>query len=111
TRPAWFGRDLKTLIPKLQEGRDTEPDGSRPMVYRGIGVRPTNLPDHKPGFESEYTANNLTANALTPSQNGAAVLSLSGQSGHLDCFVQLLKEKDKDKEKEKVVENNENALT
>ena len=41
TRPAWFGRDLKTLIPKLQEGRDTRADGSRVHVYRGIGVRPS----------------------------------------------------------------------
>ncbi len=36
TRPAWFGRDLKTLVPKLQEGRDTRADGSRVHAYRGI---------------------------------------------------------------------------
>jgi P4 family phage/plasmid primase-like protien len=111
TRPAWFGRDLKTLIPKLQEGRDTKPDGARVHVYRGIGIRPTNSVDHKPGIESECTA---LQTALTPSQNGVAELSLSGQSGqsgHLDCFLQLLNKIDNDKEKEKVVENNENART
>ena len=108
TRPAWFGRDLKTLIPKLQEGRDTRADGSRPMVYRGIGVRAASSPDDEPGIKSDCTSRQK---GLAPSQNGAAVLSLSGQSGHLDCFVQLLNEIDKDKGKEKVVENNENALT
>jgi hypothetical protein len=67
--------------------------------------------DDKPGIESDCTANNLTATALAPSHNGAAVLSLSGQSGHLDCFLQLVKEKDDVRGEEKVVENNENALT
>ncbi len=108
THPAWFGRDLKTLIPKLQEGRDTKADGSRVHVYRGISIRPANSPDHKPGIKSECTTPQTVP---TPPQNGVAVLSLSGQSGHLDCFVQLLQEKDKDKGKEKVVENNENART
>jgi P4 family phage/plasmid primase-like protien len=176
TRPAWFGRDLKTLIPKLQEGRDTK----RAYIYRGLGIRQTTSPDdqtfeydcttdkkpvsskndgaepshpghpghldcflqlfqekvmdkekekvvennenaqdaqarptkhdsegEKPGIESECTA---LQTALSPSQNGVSQLSLSGQSGHLDCFLQLLNEKDKDKGKEKVVENNENAL-
>lgn len=107
TRPAWFGRDLKTLIPKLQEGRDTKSDGSRPMIYRGIGVRTCVTPDDNLPKKSDCTTNRIPV----PSSNGAAGLSLSGQSGHLDCFVQLLKEKDEGKGKEKVVENNENAMT
>jgi len=111
TRPAWFGRDLKTLIPKLQEGRDTLSDGSRVRVYRGIGVRPADLPDDKPGIESDCKTNNLTATTLAPAQNGVAVLSLSGQSGHLDCFVQLVNKIDEGKGEEKVVENKGNART
>jgi putative DNA primase/helicase len=87
TRPAWFGRDLKTLIPKLQEGRDTKPDGARVHVYRGIGIRPANSPNDKQGIHSDITT---LQTVPTPPQNGIAVLSLSGQSGHLDCFVQLL---------------------
>lgn len=111
TRPAWFGRDLKTLIPKLQEGRDTLSDGSRPMVYRGIGVRIARTPNDNPGIESDCAANNLTATALAPAQNGTAVLSLSGQSGHLDCFVQVLNQIDEGNGEEKVVEIKENAMT
>lgn len=107
TRPAWFGRDLKTLIPKLQEGRDTKADGSRPMIYRGIGVRTCVTPDDNQPKKSDCTTNKMPV----PYSNGAAGLSLSGQSGHLDCFVQLLKEKNKGKGEEKVVENNGNAMT
>lgn len=177
TRPAWFGRDLKTLVPKLQEGRE---GNARVYVYKGIGIRQSSTPDpekhgrgdtcerdnqnipeptrqmavtgiapghpghldcfsqlfsekdrgirkekvvennenaqdaqaerlkdDKPDIESDCKADNIP----TPSQNGAAVLSLSGQSGHLDCFAQLLKKVEMDKEKEKVVKNNDNALT
>jgi len=110
TRQAWFGRDLKTLIPKLQEGRETSVNGSRPMVYRGIGVRASVKPDHDETKNSGCTTNKT----VDPAVNGAVGLSLSGQSGHLDCFVQLFddmnKDKDKDKE-EKVIENNGNAMT
>jgi putative DNA primase/helicase len=107
TRPAWFGRDLKTLIPKLQEGRDTKADGSRPMVYRGIGVRASQTPDEDQTKMSDCKADNNHA----VSQNGVAVLSQSGQSGHLDCFVQLFDKKDKGIRNEKVVVNKENAMT
>jgi len=110
TRQAWFGRDLKTLIPKLQEGRDTRADGSRPMVYRGIGVRPCNSPDETPGKHSDCTIHGFPRNGPGPVNNGAAVSGLSGQSGHLDCLVQLFQETEKDTEV-KVVTNNENALT
>jgi len=107
TRPAWFGRDLKTLIPKLQEGRDTKADGSRVHVYRGLGVRPPCLPDGEPDIESACTADKDPA----PFTNKVGSLSLSGQSGHLDCFVQLLKEKDEGTGEEKVVVNKENTRT
>ena len=111
TRPAWFGRDLKTLIPKLQEGRDTKADGSRVHVYRGIGVRGAGPPDDKHGIKSDCTTYEVSENGLASAKNGVAVPSLSGQSGHLDCFAQLLHQKDKDTGKEKVVENNGNART
>ncbi len=107
TRQAWFGRDLKTLIPTLQEGKDTKPDGSRVHVYRGIGGRPEKLPDDESDFQPGCKADNLPA----PSSNGIASLSLSGQSEHLDCFVQLFDKKDECIEKEKVMENKENART
>ncbi len=106
TRPAWFGRDLKTVIPKLQEGRDTRENGSRPMVYRGLGLRRAAGPD-----DGSAETGCTTEKKLDPAQNGVAVPSLSGQSGHLDCFVQLLQEKDNKIGDEKVVENNGNALT
>jgi putative DNA primase/helicase len=107
TRPAWFGRDLKTLIPKLQEGRDTRADGSRPMVYRGLGIRRAGGPDDHGSVKAGCTTDKHPA----LSQNGAGASSLSGQSGHLDCFVQLLKGKNEDTGKVKVAENNGNALT
>ena len=103
----WFGRDLKTLIPKLQEGRETGSEGFRQHVYRGLGVRKQRTPDDDETKKSECTADNNPS----PSQNGVAALSLSGQSGHLDCFSQLLIEKDKGIRNEKVVENNENDRT
>jgi len=107
TRPAWFGRGLKTLIPKLQEGRDTKADGSRAMIYRGIGVRNSTTPDVAQPKKSDCTTDNNHA----PAPNSVGVLSLSGQSGHLDCFVQLFDKKDEGIGREKVVENKENALT
>ncbi len=107
TRPAWFGRDLKTLIPKLQEGQDTRADGSRPMVYRGIGVRTCRTPDDDQPQKSGCATDN---NPAQPS-NVAGLLSLSGQSGHLDCFAQLVDKKDEGIRNEKVVEYNGNAMT
>ena len=100
TRPAWFGRDLKTLIPKLQEGRDT----NRAYIYRGLGIRMATSPDDQT-FEFDCT----TDKKLVPSRNGRAEPPSPGHPGHLDCFLQLLNEKDKGIRKEKVVENNKNA--
>ena len=103
----WFGRDLKTLIPKIKEGRETASDGFRPMIYRGIGVRTRRSEDDDDTKISGCTTNN----SPVPLQIGAAVLSLSGQSGHLDCFVQLFDERDNETGNDKVVENIENDLT
>jgi len=99
TRPAWFGRDLKTLIPKLQEGRE-----SRAYIYRGLGIRQATSPDGNT-FEYDCTADKKR----DLSQNGRAEPIRPGHPGHLDCFVQLFQEKDKGIRKEKVVENNRNA--
>jgi hypothetical protein len=95
--PAWFGRDLKTLIPKLQEGRE-----NRVYIYRGLGVRQPTLPEELT-FEFDCTADKN----LVPSRNGRAEPIRPGHPGHLDCFAQLFKERSNIVMK--VVENNGNA--
>lgn len=100
TRQAWFGRDLKTLIPKLQEGRDA----NRTYIYRGLGVRPVRSSDDQPFGNGCTTHRNVSL-----SQSGRAELPCPGHPGHLDCFDQLLNEKDKGIRNEKVVENMGNA--
>ena len=103
----WFGRDLKTLLPKIKEGRESTSDGFREHVYRGIGIRKSLNPDDDQSKQSGCT----TDHNPIPSENGAESLSLSGQSGHLDRFVQLFDEKDHVLRNEKVVENMENDRT
>ncbi len=109
----WFGRDLKTLIPKIREGRETSVDGFRPMVYRGIGVRTQCTKVDDDTKISGCAANNQPIK----SPNNDKSMSLSGQSGHLDCFVQLLnknindKDMDKDVDRVKVVINKGNDMT
>ncbi len=103
----WFGRDLKTLIPKIKEGRETSCDGLRPMMYRGLGVRTCRTTDDDDTKTSGCTINNQPI--LSP--NDVDSVSLSGQSGHLDCFAQLFNKKDNEKENDIVIENNENDLT
>ena len=46
-----------------------------------------------------------------PAPNGVDGLSLSGQSGYLDCFVQLFNKKNEGISNDKVIENNKNAMT
>ena len=102
----WFGRDLKTLIPKIKEGRETSSDGFRPMMYRGLGVRTCRITD-----DDDTKTSGCTTNQPIPSPNGVESMSLSGQSGHLDCFVQLCDKKNKGIENDKVIANKENAMT
>ena len=113
TSVRWFGRDLKTLIPKIKEGRETSADGFRPMVYRGMGVR-TRRTEVDNGADAEKLVISTNNQPIT-SPNSVESMSLSGQSYHLDCFTQLFNKIDNDKDNEigndKVVINKENDLT
>ena len=109
----WFGRDLKTLIPKLLEGRE---GNARVYIYKGIGVRHSTMPDPTKKGTSEScepgNANRLvdkTTEKLLELDQKLAMTGISpGHPGHFDCFVQLLMDKDKGIRDVKVVENNEN---
>ena len=76
-------------------------------IYRGIGVRMRRTLDDVEAKKLGCTPDKDSI----PSENGVESLSLSGQSRHLDCFVQLFEEKNDEIGNDKVVENIGNART
>ena len=70
-------------------------------------VRSSVTPDHDHHKKLDCTTDKNSA----PAPNGVDGLSLSGQSGYLDCFVQLFNKKNEGISNDKVIENNKNAMT
>ena len=88
TRPAWFGRDLKTLIPKLQEGRETD---ERVYVYKGLVDRCILVPDPVSGSAGEQEED-ATVSDCTTDKDARTRSKTAGRwrfSGHPGIWIVL----------------------